>query len=205
MPGAPEHETGGTGEDARAPVCRFPRRDVVLERGNEIRRYHDLPEVDRHTAQRDAAGYLEPVGEVHLAKVEAVHLRRHARGIGIPVKEIEREGILPEQIVVDDERRHQVVRAQHVEGGRHLGALEVAALPHAAFQVLDLRIVDEHPELARDGKIEQRREERRRGGAPVVPLRHPRERGAEQRPSEAVTDDVDLVLAGRLADRIERR
>jgi len=36
-------------------------------------------------------------------------------------------------------------------------------------------------------------------------LGHPRERGAEEGSSEAVADDVDLVLAGRLADRIERR
>src|SRR2546427_13283706 len=90
--------------------------------------------------------------------------------------------------------------AQHVEGGRHLRALEVAALLHAAFQVLDLRFVDEHPELAGDGKIEQRCEERGRGRARVAFFRHPRERGAEQRSPEAVTDDVDAVLTGRLAD-----
>src|SRR5256885_9837456 len=57
------------------------------------------------------------------------------------------------------------------------------------YTTLFRSLVDEHPELARDGKIEQRREERRRGRAPVVLLRHPRERGAKERPARVRSEE----------------
>jgi hypothetical protein len=81
-------------------------------------------------------GCAQQVLHVHVAQVEAVHRRRHARGIGVPVQQVEGEGVLAQQVVVHHEGPDQVVRAQHVEGGRHLAAFEVAALVHLLLQEL---------------------------------------------------------------------
>ena len=47
-------------------------------------------------------------------------------------------------------------------------------------------------------------EERRRLDPVVALRRHPGERAGEQRAAQAVADGVDLALAGRLLDRVER-
>ena len=48
-----------------------------------------------------------------------MHPRGHARRVGIPVQQIEGEGVLAHQVVVDYERPDQIVRPQQVEGARH--------------------------------------------------------------------------------------
>src|SRR6185436_19269731 len=101
-------------------------------------------------------------------------------------------------------RPDKVVRAQHVEGARHLRALEVAALIHLLLEVLDLRLVDEHAELARLREIQQEDEEGRALHAIIFLRREVGECCAEQRSSEAIADEVDLALAGRLLYRVER-
>lgn len=44
-----------------------------------------------------------------------------------------REGLLAQQVVADDEGPDQVI-AQHVEGRRHVGAIEIPALIHLALE-----------------------------------------------------------------------
>ena len=146
--GRRQHEALRPAEQLRAAIGRLPRRDVVLPRRQEIGRRLDLAEVDRHAGQRDAVRLRQQVLLVHLAQVEAVHPRRHAGRIGVPVQQVERERIVAQQVVVDDERPDQVVGAQHVERRRHLAAFEIAALVHLVFERLQLLLVDEHAQLA---------------------------------------------------------
>ncbi len=77
-----------------------------------------------------------------------MHLRRHAGRVGIPVQQVERERVVAHEVVVDDKRPDQVVGSQHVERGRHLAALEIAALVHLVFQRLKLFLVDKHAKFA---------------------------------------------------------
>ena len=55
------------------------------------------------------------------------------------------------------------------------------------------------------GEVDQRRHERRRDDPLVLLRRHVGERRRQQRAAEAVAERVDLALAGRLLDRVERR
>src|SRR3972149_6347946 len=74
--------------------------------------------------------------------------------------------------------------------------LEVAALAHAALEVLHLLFVDEDAELPRDRKIQQRREKRGRVKAMIVLRRHHGKHAAEERSAQAVADDVRPALPG---------
>ena len=134
-----------------------------------------------------------------------MHLRRHARGIGIPVQQVEGERIVAHQIVVDHEGPDQVIRAQHVEGAGHLAAFKIAALVHLVFQCVQLLLVDEHTQFAGFGEIHHGDEEGC-GLDPVIPLhRHVRQGGGQQRAAQAIADGIDLAFAGGLLDRVQRR
>src|ERR1700682_1809292 len=99
---------------------------------------------------------------------------------------------------------HQVIGAQQVEGGGHLRAFEIAARIHLLLEVGELSLVDEHAKLARFREIQQAGKERRTSDALLSLGRKIRERTAEQRATQAVTDDIDLSLTRRLLDGIER-
>ena len=205
MAGAGERELHRAGEQACADIGRLPRRDVVLDRRQEVGRGLDLRDIDRHAVERDAAGPAQQVLQVHVAQVEAVHRRRHAGGVGVPVEQVERERILAHQVVVHDERPDQVVGAHQVEGGRHLVALEVAALRHLAFEAVELLLVDEHAKLARLREVDHRGEEGRAGDPLGLALRlQPGQPARQQRAAEAVADHVGIRLAGDVAHRVER-
>src|SRR3546814_4767630 len=76
--------------DWSSDVCSsdlLPGRDVVLPGGDQAGRHLHLGEVDLHAFQRDAARLHQLVLLVHLAQVEAVHGRRHARRVGVPRSE----------------------------------------------------------------------------------------------------------------------
>jgi hypothetical protein len=162
-----------------------------------------LADVDRRVEQRDAARFAQQVVEVHVAQVVAVHLVGHARGIGVPVEQVEGEGLLAHQVVVDHEGPDQVVGAQHVEGGAHLRAFQVAAFLHLLFQAGDLAFVDEDAEFARDREVEQGDEEGGRGDALVLLGGHVAHGRTEQRAAKAVADQVEFLFAGLLADHVD--
>ena len=88
--------------------------------------------------------------------------RRHARSVGIPVKDIERHRLFAAHVVVDDVRPDQIVGSQHVEGVGHARGLEVALFLHVRFELLDAFFIDEHHQVAGKGEIDLCREKRRR-------------------------------------------
>ena len=208
MAGGGEDETHGAGENLGGRIGRGPGRDVVLAGRQEIGRRLDLGEVDRHPVELDAvwAARLDQlVVLVHGAQIEAVHGRRHARGIGVPVEQVEGEGVLAEQVVVHHEGPDEVVGAQHVEGGGHGRAFEIAAFAHAFFEGRYLLLVDEDLELAGLLEVDHGGEEGRALDAVVLLRRQIAQRAGEQGAAQAVADDIGLALAGRLFHRVERR
>ena len=86
----------------------------------------------------------------------------------------------------------------------HRLAFEIAPLGHALLDRLDLLLVDEHLEVAGIGEIDLGGEHRRRDDAPVVAHGHERQRHRQHGAADAIADGVDLVLAGRLFDCVER-
>src|SRR3546814_13076000 len=83
---------------------------------------------------------------------------RHARRVGVPVEQVEGEGVLAHQVVVHHEGPDEVIGAQQVEGGRHVGALEVAIVLHLLLEGSELHLVDEDAELACLIEVHHRRE-----------------------------------------------
>ena len=177
---------------------------MVLARRQQKSRRLDLAQVDRHPAEGDAARPRQQVLLVHLAQVEAVHRRRHARRIGVPIQQVKREGLLAEQIIVHDERPNQIVGAQHVEGRVHVARFEIALFLHALLERVQLFFIDKDAELAGFGEIDHRDEIGRALDAAVALGRHVGKGRSEQRAAEAIADDIGLALAGRLLDRVER-
>jgi hypothetical protein len=176
---------------------------VVLARRQEVDRHIDLARVDRHVGERDAAGILQHVPLVHAVQVEALHRRRHAGRIGIPVQQVESARIAAHQVVVDHEEPDQVVLAQQVERLRHVMALEVAALVHVLVGERELVGVDEHRNVADVGEVEQRGEQRRGRDALLAARRQVGERARDERAADAVAEDVEVGLRGRPLDRLD--
>ena len=199
-----QHETLLATEQLGAAIGRFPRRDMVFSRREEVAGRGDLAEVDRHAFQFDGPGHRQQILLIHLAQIETMHLRGHAGGIAVPVQQVEREGLVAKQIVVDHERPDQVVGAQHVEGGRHFAAFEVAALVHFFFQRGKLLLVDEYAELAGFLEVHHGHEEGR-GFDPVVALGgHESQCAGQQGAAQAVADGIDLALPGGALDGVQR-
>jgi len=92
-----------------------PGRDVVLTRGQQKCRRLDFSKVDRDAGKLNAARLRQQVPLIHVPQIERVHGGRHASGVRVPIEEIERNGLLPEQVIVHDEGPNQVVRAKHVK------------------------------------------------------------------------------------------
>ena len=169
--GTAQHELVGPAQHPRTGIGGGPRRDVVLDGGNEVGGRLHFRQVDGRPVEGDGARFDQLVADVHLAQVKQVHGHRHARRIRIPVQQVERKRVLAQQVVVDIEGPDQVVGAQHVEGARHLGAFEqAAALFHALLEGIDLRFVHIHAEVARLGEIDQAGE-KSRGVDAIVLLR----------------------------------
>ena len=204
--GAPEEKLDRAAEQLRPRMCRLPRRDVVLHGRYETGRRGHLREIHRCAADHQFSGLGEQVAHVHIAQIEGVHLGRHARRIRVPVEQVERERVLAEQVVVDDERPDEVVVAQHVEGAGHVGAFEEAALRHALLEPVDDLLVDEDAEIARLAEVDHGGEERQAADAlrMAVGLQPRRETGRE-RAAQAIADHVQRCFAGGLLDRSHRR
>ena len=203
MAGAGDDKAHIAAEAFRADHHRSGRCDVILAGGEIVDRDLHRLEIDQAVAEHHLA-LRQFVVEIAIAQIERMIGGRHPRGIGIPVQQIEREGRLALQIIVDDIGPDQVVGAQHVEHARHGAAFQIAVLGHLLFDGRDLLLVDEDLEIAGMGEIDLRREQGRRDDAVVVARRHRRECDREQGAADAVADRMHLVLADRFLDGVER-
>ena len=116
---------------------------MILDRGHDVavggdlRGHESLP-------HRDVFVTRERVLQVHLPSEVRVCLARHVRAVGVPREQVECGRLLAEQPPVDDVAEDEVVRAQEVEGVRHVLALEESRFLHAPDQSLHRVGVGEH-------------------------------------------------------------
>ncbi len=199
-----EHEAKRRAEAPRAAVDAFPGCDVILAGGEEVAGRADAPEIEGLAQERDAARLHQPVLEVELAEVEAVHHRRHVGAVVVPVEKIEGHGIAAEEVVVDHEAPDEVVVAQQAEHRLHVGGIEIAPPLHVAFDARELVLVDEDAEIARLGKVGQCGEQSRGADAIVAAGGEPGEEAGGERAADAVADDVRALFPGLAPHRIER-
>ena len=178
---------------------------MVLPGGLDIGRDPDPAEVDLLAQQFEPARTGKVVPLVHVAQVVDEELGREVGRIRVPVKQVERRGLLAEQVVVDHEVPDQVVGAERVEGPRHVRRVEIALLPDLRFQRVHVGFVGEDAELAGILEVDLGGEEG--GGAdPIVANGvHVGERGGEQRAADAIADRGRLAFPGRPLDGVERR
>ena len=76
---------------------------------------------------------------------------------------------------------------------------------HASLDGIELLVVDEHFQFAGSREIEHGREQRGAGDRMTIAGRIPGRARRQQRTAEAVADGVDLALAGRQFDGLQRR
>ena len=160
----------GPPKNLRAEEHRLRRRDVVLAGGEIVDRDLHLLEVELARRRSSISPLRQRVLEIAVAQIEGVVGGRHPRRIRIPVQQVERAAAPCRlQIVVDDVGPDQVVRAQHVEGGRHLACLrDSRARSSRSSSAGDLLLVDEHLQVAGIGEIDLGGEEGRRLDAVVA-------------------------------------
>jgi hypothetical protein len=101
---------------------------------------------------------------------------------------------LTEEIIADHARPHQIIRAQDLEGARHLVGVEIAAIPHHVLEISDLTFADKQHELASFSKVHLRRKRRHRRKACVAVPCHLR-RG--DRPVQSLSRIAVFHSAGR--------
>src|SRR6201989_1637067 len=89
--GAGEDEFDRAAEKLTPGHDRLGPRDVVLARGEVIDRHLDLLEVERDAGDLHLA-FGQPVIEIAIAQIEGMVRRRHARGVGIPIEDVEGVG-----------------------------------------------------------------------------------------------------------------
>ena len=202
--GAGQHVIDRAAELRRALEDRERRGDVVLARREVEDRDLHLGQIQPHVAQHHLA-LGERVLQVAIAQVEGVVGRRHPGGVGVPVQEVEGGRRLALDVVVDDVGPDQVVGPEHVEGVGHAGAVEVATLGHAGLDLPDLRLVGEDLEIARMREVDLGGQQRRALDPGVAGGGLVGQRDAEQGAADAVARRRHLALAGRGADRVDRR
>src|SRR5690606_36243332 len=113
----------------------------------------------------------------------------------VPVKQIEGEGLLAEQVIVDHERPDQVVRAQEAEGLLQFSAFENTFFRHFTVHESELFIVDKQAQIAGILEIDQGGEEGRGGDLFFTVLRLKEgQRYREQRAAQAVADCVRIFF-----------
>ena len=79
-----------------------------------------------------------------------MHLCRESGGVGIPIKQVKRKRIFPQQVVAYVERPDQVIGAQHVERSGHFLAVMVTFFIHGIFKVVQLLFIDEYAQVPGD-------------------------------------------------------
>ncbi len=177
---------------------------MIVAGREEQGRQLDLAQIDRRLADLDAAGIAQAIPLIHVAQVKAVHGAGHAGAVRIPIEQVERQRILSQQIVLDGERPDQIVLAQHREGDRHVLTVEEALVAHMLLHQLQLVLVDEDRQIADIGEIQETRQEGGAGDALVALGRQIGQRRGQQGSADAEAQRVDLGLADRLLDGVQR-
>ena len=204
LKGQPPSSFDRAAKELRAVEHRLRGRDVVLAGRQIVHRHPHLRQVEQGVVQHHAAGG-QPVLQVAVAQIVGMVRRRHPRRIGIPVQQIERGGRLSLQVIADDVGPDQVVRAQHVEGHRHLAAFEHTGGLHIALQRGNLVFIDEHQEVAGMGEVDLGGKEGCGRHANPALFRQPRQRRGEQGAADAIAGGVNLHLTGHPFDDVHRR
>src|SRR5438045_7305122 len=185
--GTGQHEFDRTSKELRAEERRFRRRDVIFAGGQIVDRNGYPAEIERLIADHHLAP-AELVLEIAVAEIERVIGRRHAGRVGVPVQQVEREGCLALEVVVDDVRPDQAVRTQHIERGRHLLTVEIAEIGNSALEDLDLTLVEKPTEVACISEVDLRGEHGGGDDALVVIGGHVGERDGKQRAADAIAE-----------------
>ena len=177
---------------------------MVLLGADRVDILSNLAEIDRHTFERHVTRFDQVVVEIRVAQIERVRRAGHACAVVVPVQQIERRRLFAKQVIVDHVAPDQIVGAQHVEHGRHVTAVEIAALHHLLLHVRHLRFVDEHRGVAHFAEVLQGNQERGCIHRSVTRGCQIRQRHAQQRATNAVADRSDLGRASDVFDGVER-
>jgi hypothetical protein len=120
-----EHERASLAEQPRRVVASAPGGDVIGHAGDHISIRPHLAHIERQAAHVEPSGMDIGVGADEVEEI-GVQLGGKARGVVVPIENIEGRRRVAEQVVVDPIVPDQVVRPHP---GEHAG--ELASLQHA--------------------------------------------------------------------------
>ena len=167
---------------------------MIFARGQIINRRFDFREVELDAFHFHLA-FGQAVFQIAIAQIKGVIGRRHARGIRVPVEQVEGEGRLPFQIDIHHIRPDQIIGPQHIKGIGHAGAFEIAARIHAVFDLFDLILVGKDFEVPRIGEIHLCRKQSSAGNAMVVMGSHIGHGDRQQCAAHAIANRRDFSFA----------
>src|SRR6267378_2593578 len=205
VPARAEHERLFFTQQRGRAIGRAPWNDVVLARRQHEHRQFHFSQIDRYAAVHQGAGLLQPVLEIGVAHVIAVHRPGQVGAVRIPEQQIERRGPAAEQIVVHDVRPDEVVGAQARKDESKVGPRQDAALADRRLTRPDARFVDEHAELPGFGEIQHRRQQGDARHRVIALCGEHRERRAKQRAADAEPERVHSIAGADLARSAQRR
>ncbi|KPC03389.1 Uncharacterized protein AC506_1899 [Pseudomonas syringae pv. maculicola str. M6] len=149
-----QHETPVAAQQQGRAVHRVPWRDVIVDAGDAEAVYRDFLQVDWRTADFQPTGMTE---RVVLEEVQQVTVQRggEARGVVVPVQNVERRRRFAQQIIVDPVRPDQVIGAHPGKYPAHLAAFQYASLVGAALGGFQCLFIDEQRGRAIDLAVQQ--------------------------------------------------
>ncbi|MND33014.1 hypothetical protein D3C80_235980 [compost metagenome] len=145
--GSAEHEFHRPAKQRSAREDRFRRRDMVVAGGEIVDRDLDIAEIDPFAGNAHQST-REIVLEITIAQIKRVAGGGHPGRIGVPVEQVEGQGLGAAQVIIDHIGPDEIGGAQHVEDGRHDRAVEITDRLHVLVQRRQLAFVNEDLEVA---------------------------------------------------------
>ena len=191
-----EDKSGIATEQVYGPVGALPRDDVVLTRAVDKAWQADCAQIDRHAAIGHCPRFTQPITEVGVAHIPAIHRTGQIGAVGVPVQQIERRRRLAFEVIADHIRPDEIVRSQRREHEGELRARQNAALADGLLAHLKRLLIDHATDLAGVGKIEHRGQvSGARNEILAFRFEHS-ERSPEQRAAHTEAQRIDLVATG---------
>ena len=167
---------------------------MVFAPGLDVGGGRNLADVDRHAGDRNPALLSQLVALVERLQIVAMPAGGQVRRVAIPVKQVERRRVLPQQIIVDDIIPDKVAAAQQVEGRRHVAPVEKAFLGGQLARQPHRLVAEEQLQIAGEAEVDLGGEEGRALDLVRLPLGPEiSERRGERRPGNAIADCVDRL------------
>ena len=183
-------------------VARLPGGDVVVQTGDTVEVASHLLQVDGRAGDLQGAGAVQRVALEQFDEL-AVQRGGQARGVVVPVEDVERRRLVAEQVVVDPVVPDQVVGAHPGEHLGHVLALQHAGLVGTTLGGLQSLLVGEQRDLGIQFEVEHA-DQLGEGVDLLLAAGHVvADQGRGGDPAGAGAEEVEVLAAGDRQDYLD--